>query len=821
MTESGISTSFLNWVWLAYIAIMAMTSVFMAFWSEQSWGWSALVLLVGVTIVAGISLLAVLSARKNAATDLDDISLFRSDSANGLITALPIPSLLMVDGVPVAASQSYLNLTQGLGLDSTVDTPAPLDRVFNVNEKSSSSALFRLHHTRPGDGTCHELIQTVNADGELISYDVYVQAFDHYQLWQLKIRDENNKAPGLLEAAPVGLVSVTSNGHVLQINDVLRGWLGLSATSKPASLADIIENPEVVLGGDIEKGRTIRAESRLLTQKGFITPTILSARWHELDSGDAYASIALYGHAGLGLAVGDAKDTKSKKILHTEKSASDVFADTPFGVLWLDSPELETAKILEANSTIRTMLQDVNLEGAQFSALFKPGEHLDKLIAQGVHETPNMYDVSLSGENTPTVNVFFSDTQHFGLIAFVVDISQRKLLESQLGQSQKMQAIGQLAGGVAHDFNNLLTAIRLNTDELLGRHPIGDPSYPELQKINQTVSRAAGLVRKLLAFSRKQTMRTEALNVTETLSDIGVLLDQVLGERVKLDIQHGRGLPPILADRTQLETVLMNLSVNARDAMLETGGGTIVVRSSIPDEAILSAENIRATDDQSFVLVEVIDTGTGMDAATQQKIFEPFFTTKEQGKGTGLGLATVYGIVEQLGAQMRLHSQLGIGTTFKLFLPVATGDAVTIAPALVKPKPTVAPKPTDLAGTGNILFVEDEVAVRTIAAKTLRKRGYSVMEAGDGEEAYDILKQADGPFDLMISDVVMPGMDGPTLLKKGRDLLGDAQIVFISGYAEEEFSDLLAEEPDVTFLPKPFTLKELAEKVKTVLQDVA
>ena len=382
-----------------------------------------------------------------------------------------------------------------------------------------------------------------------------------------------------------------------------------------------------------------------------------------------------------------------------------------------------------------------------------------------------------------------------------------------------MQAIGQLAAGVAHDFNNLLTAIRLNADDLLGRHPIGDPSYPELQEINSNVSRAAGLVKKLLAFSRQETRRAERVDVTETLSDMIVTLKQTIGERVKLDVIHGRALPPILADKTQIDNILMNLCVNARDAMTAQGGGTITIRSSELTLDTVSENDpidaLRATKSDHFVSFTVSDTGTGMSDEVKAKIFEPFFTTKEVGKGTGLGLATVYGIVQQSGGVLSVDSELGVGTTFRLYFPVANEadfpEVVALAPAQKRaPKP-----PSDLAGQGTILFVEDESSVRVMAAKTLRQRGYRVIEAEDGEEAYAILEEGSEIFDLMISDVVMPGMDGPTLLKKGRSMLGDARIVFISGYAQEEFSDLLAEEPDVTFLPKPFTLVQLAEKVKS------
>ena len=384
-----------------------------------------------------------------------------------------------------------------------------------------------------------------------------------------------------------------------------------------------------------------------------------------------------------------------------------------------------------------------------------------------------------------------------------------------------MQAIGQLAAGVAHDFNNLLTAIRLNTDELLQRHPVGDPSYTELQNINTTGARAASLVKKLLTFSRKATRRSERLDVTDTLSDMVVTLRQTLGERAKLKLVHARGLPAVMADKSQIDTVLMNLCVNARDAMEAQGGGTITISSDhlklsgIEDSSL--KETLTTLSDDDFVVIRVEDTGTGMSEEVKAKIFEPFFTTKEQGKGTGLGLATVYGIVQQTGGHLAVESVLGEGTSFSIYLPAAgavlapDGTEAPIEPA----KPVVTRKPADLAGQGHILFVEDEASVRGIAAKALRKKGYTVIEAEDGEEALEILEESKMSFDLMISDVVMPGLDGPSLLRAGREMLRDTRIVFISGYAEEEFSELLSEEPDVTFLPKPFTFAELAEKVKS------
>jgi two-component system cell cycle sensor histidine kinase/response regulator CckA len=403
-------------------------------------------------------------------------------------------------------------------------------------------------------------------------------------------------------------------------------------------------------------------------------------------------------------------------------------------------------------------------------------------------------------------------------VAYLVDVSEQKQIELQLSQSQKMQAIGQLAGGVAHDFNNLLTAIFMQLDVLAARHPVGDPSYEGLNEIRQISTRAADLVRKLLAFSRKQTVQREILDLGELISEFEVLLRRVLYEDVKLATEYGRNLPQVRVDRGQLETAVMNLAVNARDAVRSHGGGSVKIRTArLTQEQAREMGYAGAQGDQA--LIEVSDDGPGIPPEVMDKIFDPFFTTKPVGEGTGLGLATVYGIVKQSDGWIGVDSRSGEGAAFRIFLPVHHQAAVIqAAPEPIAPKRPVA---RDLSGAGRILFVEDEDAVRGVAAKLLRARGYEVIEAASGEEALEIAESHAGEIDLMISDVVMPGMQGPDLLKKARQYLGAAPVMFISGYAESEFSDLLEGESNVSFLPKPIDIKTLAERVKLELQKAA
>ena len=494
----------------------------------------------------------------------------------------------------------------------------------------------------------------------------------------------------------------------------------------------------------------------------------------------------------------------------------DAFAGaSPFGAALLEGLEPFKSRVLETNPAMTAMT------GAKAGVVF--GDLIDAASRADAETRLNEgkagpFEVRLARDATRIVHLYLYRADG-RLVAYMIDVSEQKQIELQLAQAQKMQAIGQLAGGVAHDFNNLLTAIQLRLDELLHRHPVGDPSYEGLNEIRQTGVRAADLVRKLLAFSRKQTVQREVLDLGELISEFEVLLRRLLREDVKLITDYGRDLPQVRADKSQLETAVMNLAVNARDAVRAAkGGGVVRIRTArlTRDEAIQlgfpAAEN-----DCAFI--EVSDDGPGIPPDVMGKIFDPFFTTKPVGEGTGLGLATVYGIVKQSDGWIHVHSRPGEGAAFRIFLPIYDAPAGVIAAQKAAAAETVKPRAArDLSGAGRILFVEDEDAVRTVAARLLRARGYEVLEAADGEEALVIAEENAGTIDLLISDVIMPGIDGPTLLKKARGYLGTAPVMFISGYAEAEFSDLLEGETGVTFLPKPIDIKTLAERVKQQLQ---
>ena len=406
---------------------------------------------------------------------------------------------------------------------------------------------------------------------------------------------------------------------------------------------------------------------------------------------------------------------------------------------------------------------------------------------------------------------------------YFVDITEYKSLEIQLIHAQKMQAIGQLAGGVAHDFNNLLTAMLGFCDLLLMKHPAGDPSFAEIMQIKQNANRAANLVRQLLAISRKQVMKTKVLDITDVLSDLASLLRRLIGENIKLDIAHGNDLKLIKADPGQLEQVIINLVVNARDAIVCVKSmGHISVRTRnvvIREKGKVEPNLLPALTGEkilpgTYVALEVIDDGCGIPKATISKIFEPFFSTKPVGAGTGLGLSTVYGIIKQSGGYLYIETREGEGTRFSVFLKTAKSGDTKEEIADVDFKLMQQ----DLTGNVTILLVEDEIPVRMVSSRALNNKGYKVLEASNAEDALEIVKSRQGDIDVIITDVIMPGMNGPTFVAEVHKMYPKIKVIFMSGYVEEAFSSTHSTDELGTFnfLPKPFTLQQLVLMAKEV-----
>jgi two-component system cell cycle sensor histidine kinase/response regulator CckA len=421
--------------------------------------------------------------------------------------------------------------------------------------------------------------------------------------------------------------------------------------------------------------------------------------------------------------------------------------------------------------------------------------------------------VRLSHQPAEPVALTIAGLRNLGeasVLLLLKDNSEEAKLKRQVAQATKMQAVGQLAGGVAHDFNNILTAIIGHCDLMLMRHTPGDSDYEDIQQIKSNSNRAAGLTRQLLAFSRQQTLRPQVLQLPDVVSEVSHLLKRLLGETVTLHVKHGRELGAVRADPGQLEQVIVNLAVNARDAMAGMGGGTMTIQTyavRADQVAELGSDILPIAD---YTALSITDTGCGIPPSVLGKVFEPFFTTKEVGKGTGLGLSTVYGIVKQSGGFIFASSKVGEGTSFVIYLPVHHEEkGAPVRPAKVEPKAE------ETWGTGTVLLVEDEPMVRTVAERALTRRGYTVLTANNGEDALEIVNRGE-PIDLLISDVVMPVMDGPTMVREARKTRPELPILFMSGYAEEQLRKSI-DIDNVAFLPKPFSVQELSEAARKAL----
>jgi PAS domain S-box-containing protein len=496
-------------------------------------------------------------------------------------------------------------------------------------------------------------------------------------------------------------------------------------------------------------------------------------------------------------------------------NASDLFRDAPMGVAFTDA----SGTISEANAALARFFGTSGaLVSRNFAELVGSGERgqVAALIAKAAAGETGMGAVELRGAKSTNgedrMAELFASSLGGKAILYLVDVSEQKSLETKFAQSQKMQAVGQLAGGVAHDFNNLLTVIIGNCEFLLMRHQAGDPSFKEINEVHQNALRAAALVSQLLAFSRKQTMQPKVLALGDVIGELAQMLRRLVGEGITLNVERDSDLWQVHADEAQLGNAIINLVVNARDAM--PSGGTVTIKTVNQAVAASSALGTAIMPAGDYVRIEVADTGTGMSKEIQSKIFDPFFTTKPVGQGTGLGLATVYGIVKQTGGFITVDSEVGKGTSFNIYLPRLKVDVAAASIIAAEVAPVVA---RDVTGQDTILLVEDEEAVRSFAARALRMRGYHVLEASGGEEALEIVQNGGNVIHLIITDVVMPNMDGPTMVRAVKALKPDLPVIFMSGYAEEAFRRNDQSSEDIHFLPKPFGLKQLAAKVKEVL----
>ena len=625
------------------------------------------------------------------------------------------------------------------------------------------------------------------------------------------IREEREKLIDFTDNAPVGFFSLDEKGHFVFANATLARWLGddLNHVLTHGTLHTyLMKPPENAQPYDLnDKGgdkQVVEIEMKGAGGKPFLASINQSV---------------VHGNDGSVRTRGVVHDlTSEREMTQALKASEDRFRrfyeEAPLGIVLVSKDGL----IEDCNLQFARMMgkSPEDLEDKHFKLLISEDDRDAVLSAmQQMNEGQNMaesMEVSLYGEGQSIVSAAFHArrfSEGGATVLHFIDITEKKSLEQQFAQSQKMQAVGQLAGGIAHDFNNLLTAIIGFCDLLLLRHKPGDPSFGDIMQIKQNSNRASNLVRQLLAFSRQQTLRPRVHDITDILTELSHLLRRLIGANIEMEMIHGSDLGLIKVDEGQMEQVLINLAVNARDAM--NGGGKLTIET----ENFTNRKPKEVTEETMppghWTLIKVSDTGCGISQENMSRILEPFFTTKGVGEGTGLGLATVYGIIRQTGGYLDIQSKVGKGTTFFIYLPrsneVEEEEDV---------KAEVKQVAKDLTGSECILLVEDEDAVRTFSQRALVNKGYEVLCAADGEAALEIFeKEEQKEIDLLVTDVVMPGMDGPTLAQRIRQNSPNLKIIFMSGYTEDKLKDYMGE--NIFFLPKPFTLKVLAEKVKEVL----
>lgn len=750
------------------------------------------------------------------------------------------------DGLAVTDSRSNLIYANTAYLTLTAAaTPAearPVERVF-IGNPDVSEAVFRLLKAAREGKRQQEEVRVggvEGAKGRWLRMRVRPLGQDRRAarsaVWSIAditrdrerqedVFQELQHAIEYLDHAPCGFFSVDARGNVVYVNATLANWLDRDLAeigSGGLKIADIVSGDGAALLASIVpvpgEVRTEIFDIDLRLRSGRTMPVRL---YHKLAFGADGAA-----GASRTLVISRARDDRLDPQRAAEVRFMRFFDHTPMAIATVDA----AGAVVRGNARFAKLAQSVGAKGAVNKSILAAVSDRDRgalaaAIARAAEGQGDIPPVEAMLDGTPERwGQFFvtaierDEREPEAAIVNMLETTERRALENQINQAQKMETIGQLAGGIAHDFNNVLSAIMMANDFLLNAHKPTDPSFQDIIQIKQNAQRAATLVRQLLAFSRKQTLRPQVLDLGEALSDVDRLLKRLIGEKIALELHHGRDLWRVKADVSQFEQVIVNLAVNARDAMPD--GGKLVIRTSNVEASQIDPQTHKGMPAADYVRMEVSDSGTGIPADIVDKIFEPFFSTKEVGKGTGLGLSTVYGIIKQTGGFIYVESDIGKGTTFRILLPRHVADAATAAEAAapVAEAPAEPKRNTDLTGQGTILLVEDEEGLRSLNARGLRSRGYQVLEAGNGVEAMELLEERDGAVDLVVSDVVMPEMDGPALLKAMRARNPELKIIFVSGYAEDAFDkSVLSDDDQFAFLAKPFALSALVAKVKETM----
>jgi two-component system cell cycle sensor histidine kinase/response regulator CckA len=727
------------------------------------------------------------------------------------------------DGVVVYANDGYLALAQQAGVLTATGLPPRIDRLFG-QAGSESSKMFRLARAaRSGDRADEIITQTMGLPNAPERYgrrrfEVSVRAMNdkgQHVAWRLRELAVENPSDDLRQAFksyPRAVVAVERSGTLNWLNDRAAELLGVKAGAHVAMSDFLLGEPSEVVDALWDDGaEEVEARLRSRDRNAPHTDLILTPFCHG-GVGEGFVCVEL----------------SPKRGLATESANADTaqdLTDAPFGVAVIGGDPGTDAQIstlnrqfadsfgAKAGLRLSDTLSTDAIRDLVAALKSKPqNKPLTRAVDVTIGEGASAHNFKLYARPIKRRRGAYGPRQ---TVLYAIDVSFQKRMEEDYAHDKRLKAIGKISGSVAHDFNNFLQAILGANELLMRRHGVGDPSYQDLVSIRENAQRARNLTSNLLAFSRKQTLQSEVMSITDMLAEFTPFVQRYVTEKVKVEIQHGRNVPAVKADKSQLELAIMNLAVNARDAM-DKGGVLKIETRRVPADQVATYDYV-VLDEVDYALIELSDTGTGVPADIADKIFEPFFTTKSEGKGTGLGLSTVHGIIGQLGGRIFLHNRPGEGATFRIFLPAVSDDQ--------KPeeKPVAASSAAsrpidDLTGKGRILVVEDEDSVRGIVVRALAMCGYEIEEACDGDEALEIIEDADEPFDVVLSDIMMPEMDGPTLVQEAGDKLKGARVIFMSGYAETTMRDKLDEIEGARYLQKPFTLKKVAATVKEAIE---
>ncbi|PID36215.1 MAG: hybrid sensor histidine kinase/response regulator [Rhodobacterales bacterium] len=743
-------------------------------------------LLAGVTLLALAVLVKLLVARANFSEEARVAEVARVLCADPGACFVADPDGVLMYANPAAQER------QGAIL------PDRLTDVLSQLFAAPASEIYRLQNRALAKGSASEDVFTQRAHLRLNVHPVGEGLF----LWRLEDLGERDVEGRGGEAVPLPMMRISASGTVLYMNDRLRRLLGGRQTTLERIFPDLPMRP-----GEVQSVLTVDGPRRVLVVAE--------------EGRDGQSDVYLL-------------DVPQGQVV--ESAEWGVVESLPVPLVRLDRDGV----ICMANHRARDLLSADDAVGLRLSALIEGigrplADWLDAAWRGQGAVRPETGRASRNEDRFVQISLErYRDESGTSLLAIMADATEINALKDQFHQSQKMNAVGQLAGGVAHDFNNLLTAISGHCDLLLLRRDESDPDFADLSQIAQNTNRAASLVSKLLAFSRKAKLTPEALYLPDVVQDLIQMMNRLVGEKVSIELQVEEDLPDVIADKTLLEQALVNLVVNARDAM--PSGGTVTI--SFGDNH-LSTGLVRdrvAVPPGEYVCVQVADTGTGIKPESLKRIFDPFYTTKGVGRGTGLGLSMIYGFMKQSGGYVFVDSKLGHGTVFSLYFPVyhagaaaalsenkggSSDDNVSQSMETPAVKPTLDPPSAldpDLPPPC-VLLVEDEAPVRVFASRVLNLKGYRVLEAESAEEALEILDREEAEVDLFISDIVLPEMDGPSWVEIALETRPEVNVIFMSGYAREAVAEQQSRIPNSVFLKKPFSLAELLEVVGEQLDD--